>query len=365
MIRAARHLLAMAAAIALVSGSARCVGAAETGAHNDTARFLAGLPPAPTSRLAAWTSESSWQQHAAGLNAAWGRLEREQLGKIRTWSGDYLGTKRPVLYYMFSGPDFLYADAFFPDALTYVLSGLEPVGPVPQVTESNRRSIGRLRNALSSILSLSFFKTISMRSDLGAGAFSGTLPILAVFLARSGKTIEEISLVQLDASGAIVAAGAAGSARGVSNGAKIVFSGPDREPRTLYYFQTDVSNSGPGLGAFLEFCGGLGTGDALVKSASFLMHSDSFSRVRGFLLDRAHAIVQDDSGIPVRFFRAEEWVLVPFGRYLGPISLFSGQYQNGLADLYRRQEPISLEFGIGYRYQKSESNLLMAVRKPQ
>ena len=32
------------------------------------------------------------------------------------------------MFYMFSGPDFLYADAFYSKASTYVLGALEPVG---------------------------------------------------------------------------------------------------------------------------------------------------------------------------------------------------------------------------------------------
>ena len=35
------------------------------------------------------------------------------------------------MFYMFSGPDFLYADAFYSKATTYVLSALDP-GPVPE-----------------------------------------------------------------------------------------------------------------------------------------------------------------------------------------------------------------------------------------
>ena len=40
------------------------------------------------------------------------------------------------MFYMFSGPDFLYANAFFPNASTYILCGIEPVGPVPISTKS-------------------------------------------------------------------------------------------------------------------------------------------------------------------------------------------------------------------------------------
>ena len=42
---------------------------------------------------------------------------------------------------MFSGPDFLYVDAFFRNRTTYVLSGLEPVGQVPAITDASRRSL--------------------------------------------------------------------------------------------------------------------------------------------------------------------------------------------------------------------------------
>ena len=38
------------------------------------------------------------------------------------------------MLYMFSGPDFLYATSFFPNASTYVLAGLEPVGAVSDLT---------------------------------------------------------------------------------------------------------------------------------------------------------------------------------------------------------------------------------------
>ena len=80
-------------------------------------------------------------------------------------------------------------------------------------------------------------------------------------------------------------------------------------------------------------------GDSLVKSASYLLHGSNFSRVRQFLLDRSNSIVQDDTGVPVRLFKPEEWDLKPFGAYLGPIEVFPGMYQPQLAQLFRRGKP--------------------------
>src|SRR5258707_3210642 len=59
-----------------------------------------------------------------------------------------------------------------------------------------------VERSLSSVLSFSFFITKLMKSDLHAGQVSGTLPILYVFLARSGKTVRDVSLISLDDKGA-------------------------------------------------------------------------------------------------------------------------------------------------------------------
>nr|HML28485.1 hypothetical protein [Hyphomicrobium sp.] len=69
----------------------------------------------------------------------------------------------------FSGPDFLYADAFFPSATTYVMAGLEPPGEIPDLRKYSRSQIAGalrdLRDSLSSVLSYSFFQTKFMRID--------------------------------------------------------------------------------------------------------------------------------------------------------------------------------------------------------
>jgi hypothetical protein len=270
------------------------------------------------------------------------------------------------MFYMFSGPDFLYADAFFPNAATYVLSGLEPVGPVPDMTKLSRDSLphvlAHLRSSLNNVLNYSFFVTKDMRRKLGAGQLPGTLPILYVFLARSGKTIRDVTPISLGMDGALLSPGEAGSAV-TASGAKIVFSGSDGRTQTLYYFRTDLSDTGVRGSGFLKFCERLGTGDSFVKSASYLMHSDGFSKVRDFLLTHSASIVQDDSGVPVRFFEPGVWDLRPFGRYLGPIRIFRNRHQAKLRELFLNGKPPQLDFGIGYRWRANESNILLAVRR--
>ncbi len=357
-----RWTVLFAATFMLLAGVVR-VTPAESATPNDVARFLAGLPPSEGSPLSAHTRERAWQSHAAAMESAWANIETRQLSRIRTWSANELARPSDVLYYFFSGPDFLYADAFFPSATTYVMAALEPSGPLPAIGRTRRETLGyglaQLRSSLNSVLNFSFFRTREMRTTLSANTFSGTLPILYIFLARTGKTIDEVTFHDINEDGTLVAEGD-GLPKGAASVAKILFKGGDGKQRTLYYVRTDLSNGGWRKSGFKAFCEKLEPGDALIKSASYLLHSNAFTEVRTHLLERSKRLLQDDSGIPVSFFKTEEWQLRPYGRYLGPISVFPSNYQQRLAELFRRSKPPTIDFGIGYRFRPNESNILIA-----
>jgi hypothetical protein len=355
------RFVVVAAAMFLVA--ALPARAADAVTANDTALFLAGMMPSADSPLMPLTRDPSWQRHARFFDAAFAQLEERQLSRIRAWAAANLAAPKPTMFYMFSGPDFLYADAFYSKATTYVLSALEPPGSVPDLTKLPREGVGaalyNVERSMGSILSFSFFITKQMKVDLRAGGLSGTLPILYVFLARSGKTIREVSPVALDDKGAAYFAGE-NPGKNATHGVRIVFAGNDGQQKTLYYFSTDLSNPSVRVSGFLKFCETLAPGNSLLKSASYLLHSGNFSTVRDFLLAHSATIIQDDSGIPLAYYSPRKWRFFPFGRYAGPIDKFPGKYQELYAELFRRAQPI--DFGIGYRWRSYESNLLLSVR---
>ncbi|NOJ38832.1 hypothetical protein [Bradyrhizobium australiense] len=338
---------------------------AEPATVDDIAKFLAGMMPSADSPLASLTKDPAWQRHAKFFDTAFGQLEQRQISRIRAWADTNLAAPKPTMFYMFSGPDFLYANAFYSKASTYVLSALEPVGSVPDLTRLPRGGIAsalyNVERSLSSILSFSFFITKQMKTDLNAGQISGTLPILYVFLARSGMTVKSVSPISLDDKGAAYFAGENTGPNAV-RGVRVIFVGPDGQEKTLYYFSTDLSNSGVKASGFLKFCATLAPGNSLLKSASYLLHSGNFTTVRDFLLNNSATIIQDDSGIPLAYYSTRKWRLFPFGRYLGPIDEFAGRYQESYAALFRRAQPI--DFGIGYRWRTHETNVLLSVRLP-
>jgi hypothetical protein len=354
-----------ALAAAMFLAAALPARAADTVTADDTARFLAGMPPSANSPLTPLTKDPGWQRHARFFDTAFGQLEQRQVLKIRAWADANLAAPRPTVFYMFSGPDFLYADAFYSKATTYVLSALEPVGSVPDLTRLPRGGIGaalyNVEHSMGTILSFSFFITKMMKADLRADQLNGTLPILYVFLARSGKTIRDVAPIALDDKGAAYF-GNENPGPNATRGVRIIFAGPDGAERTLYYFSTDLSNGGVKASGFLKFCATLAPGNSLIKSASYLLHSGNFTMVRDFLLANSATMIQDDSGIPLAYYSPKKWRLFPFGRYAGPIGEFPGRYQEQYAELFRRAQP--MDFGIGYRWRSHESNLLLSVKLP-
>jgi hypothetical protein len=354
-----------ALAAAMLLAAALPGRAADTVTANDTARFLAGMAPSAESPLTPLTKDPAWQHHARFLDSAFAQLEQRQLSKIRSWAETNLSAPRPTMFYMFSGPDFLYANAFYSKASTYVLSALEPPGSVPDLMKLPRGGLGlalnNVEHSMGSILNFSFFITKLMKVDLRAGQLNGTLPILYVFLARSGKTIRDVSPVALDDKGTAYFANE-NPGPNATHGVRIVFAGGDGEQKTLYYFSTDLSNSGVRSSGFLKFCETLAPGNSLIKSASYLLHAGNFTTVRDFILANSATIIQDDSGIPLNDYNPKKWRFFPFGRYAGPIAEFPGRYQQSYAELFRRSQP--MDFGIGYRWRSYESNLLLSVRLP-
>ena len=355
--------------LTLAWAPARC---AENATFNDTARFLAGLPPAADSPLMPLTKDPSWVAHARFFDSIFAKEDATTLSKVRAFAKAHLTEQHDTMLYTFSGPDFLYATSFFPAAKTYVLAALEPVGNIPQLMNLPRggvyASLHSLEGSLATILNLSFFITKQMKEQLSNGPVYGTLPLLYVFLARTGKTVQDVSLVSLDAQGNFIAAEEAAAATrqrpgpSTAKGVKIVFTDGSGPPQTLYYFSTDISDGGVKNSGFLQFLATLPPADSFIKSASYLLHKDFFSKIRNFLLDHSATILQDDSGIPLVYFDPKKWKLQPFGHYLAPLGIFPGTYQPRMAELFRGAAP--LDFGIGYLWRKDMSNLLLAQRLP-
>jgi hypothetical protein len=334
---------------------------------DDTAHFLAGMPVPSDSPLAQFAQTAAWQEHSRRLEERFTNLI-PRFQKIAGWRAAFLPESNegvPVAFYMFSGPDFLYVDQFFPNASVYVLCGTEPIGPPPDPLHLADMSsaLANLQNSMNSLLRFSFFITKDMKTDLQQPQLRGVLPIFYVLIARADKRIVDVTFVALNRDGTLQE-NESGKTNGTTPGVRIRYvDNRTQNAQTMFYFTTDISDGGiksnPG---FLKFCEHFGVGASLLKSSSYLLFENGFSTIRNFLLDHSRTIVQDDAGIPLGYFNRDKWNLRLFGSYTGPIETFKQHYQPQLRELYQQSNPPPLEFGFGYQWNYKISNLIVAQR---
>jgi hypothetical protein len=330
---------------------------------DDTAHFLAGMPLPKNSALAPLTNDPAWQEHSANFEKAFAKLNTKQLAKLHVWEAQYFAESQehlPVAFYMFSGPDFLYVDQFFPKADVYVLCGKEELGPPPDPLRVGNLSaaLHNLEEAMHSSLRFSFFITKDMKVDLQSQELKGTMPILYVFLARADKSISDVTYGSLTGGGSFQPGRGGGSP-----GVRIQYiDNRSGQQQTLYYFTTDISDGGLASSGFLKFCSQFGVGGSFLKASSYLMFESGFNRIREFILDHSKTIAQDDAGIPISYFNRDKWNVRVFGNYIGPIDIFKQHYQPKLVEIYQQSGPPPLDFNFGYRWNYKESNLIIATR---
>lgn len=86
-----------------------------------------------------------------------------------------------------------------------------------------------------------------------------------------------------------------------------------------------------------------------------------------YMQDKSTLIIQDDSGIPYRYFNSEQWSLALYGTYRYPQKLKDLPYPPHQPSLTRAYElkcyPLPFNFGYGVKRGKGKSNLLLAVKK--
>ncbi|GAC1602572.1 MAG: hypothetical protein NVS3B25_30930 [Hymenobacter sp.] len=346
--------------------------APDTAYAQDVAAFLGGLHPSQHGALAKLAAQPAWQAFARDQDKSWQKYRATHTTRMTKWANTELDSvhhSSPTIFYPFSGPDFLNVFTMFPTSHTYVLMGLEPVGSVPaRASLENPQLLPTVKASLWSVLNFSFFRTNDMAVDLKSVELDGALPLMMLFAARTGNQITAIRLVQLDDAGQLQDAPTdttqANHPKSVP-GVEMKLRGPDGQPKTVYYFSTDLSNHGlnvkPAPAIFVRSLGPLTT---YVKSATYLMHKVYFSEVRALVLRRSRYILQDDSGIAMKYFQKGAWQFNYYGAYKRPINLFAKHYQPELTAAYTDSlhHPKVLPFGTGYNWRQTDSNLLLARR---
>ena len=342
--------------------------------YNNIAMFVAGMKPDTTAPFNELIKKSSWVSYSKGFDTTWEKVKKNSLFKIKLWSDTELteiNKETKTLFYPFSGPDFLYATTFFPNAEKYILFGLEKTGSIPDFKKLNNDNslnniFASINKALEDILKLSFFKTIKMSSALNNENIDGVLPVIMLFMARTGNTIKDIRNATIGIDGKVSVADTFIVYKGnnrFGKGVEITFStyGNDTVNKKLFYFPEDFTdaalNQNPGCKAYLQNIDTNVT--TFLKSASYLLHNSLFVYIRNIILQKSKYLLQDDSGIAYRYFDKTKWKFQLYGTYEKPIQVFSYCYQSDLNAAYiAGAKPFNFKYGYG-----DGKNMLLVRRK--
>lgn len=340
---------------------------------NNVARFIAGLTQDNDNEYKELEGSAYWKNYSNNLSTRFKTLDSTRYSKMRNWREVELkdvNATTEKLFYPFSGPDFLNAYTFFPQAKEYTLLALEPPGKLPTANEikadTSHIYFSSIENGLKAILSFSFFRTEAMEKDFTSKELNGTVHLVSLFAARTGNKILSVEPANIDTLGNIILA-----EKGFCEikGFQMKFEdAKTQEVKTMNYFSLDVSDEGLAKNlCFRKFTASLNGVTTYLKSASYLMHLWNFSFIRNTIINKSNYVLQDDSGIPLKFYKDSVWNKTFYGTYDKPISLFKNKFQESLFKVYNdsisKLKVRKLPFGIGYDYKPNESNLMLFKRK--
>ena len=343
----------------------------KAGTWNDAARFLAGLKGRQSGVYRQFEESPAWRKYCSEWDATWRRAEKEQFQPVDAFQKRELASFRgnsDFVFYPLSGPDILYVTRFFPDSRVFVLAGLEPVGSLRRLggftSENLDRELRGWNQAVWSIFARGFFVTSEMDRYYHGRVSDGLLPTMLLLLARDRYVIERVRYGRIDSSGRFLPEERGEPIRRRHEGVEVCFRrGSETADRTLFYFSTNLGPEFERNPRFSRFLRRLGTPDTLLKSAAFLLHWKMCAGLRNYILEHSNLVLEDDTGIPFRYFRPSDWQVQLFGEYSPPDRLFRRQYQDDLAEAFQDRARVrALGFSLGYGAGRRPSSMILARR---
>src|SRR5262245_25664613 len=360
----------------LLTGSDGRAANQESGEYNRrataTAQLLAGImpnPPEPVfNRL---TETDAWKEHQKWMTAQWAQV-RVRLATMEAWRDaeiKIVNAQKKTLVYPFSGPDFLNAYVLFPDHGRFVFFSLERPGSLPDMESVTLAQFTKLlndvRGAFRDIFERNYFITSYMSKQLTTPWIRGTVPVMATMMALMGRRIVRIEPIDLFPELTHLYDGPDKRPRILLRGVRIDFANPAVPGvQQIYYFSLDATDKALEFyPEFLNWVSQFKPSTALLKSASYLLHDEQFTKTRAMLLESADLVVQDDTGIPYRYLNHAPWHVKLYGRYHKPVRPMAYAYQKDLEAAFNANpEPPDLPFPFGYHWRGKQSALILARR---
>lgn len=315
---------------------------------------------------------SAWKENKIFINTSWKKLEANRLSKLEKWSVTELkdaNANCKTVFYPFSGPDFLTANSFFPNANKFIMLGLEPIGALPEIQRFTnidaKDYCADFKQSLNDIFQRSYFITSYMQRDFQKQKVNGLLPVLCFFVKKTGHDIIDINYLVKQDNGPITEQPY--NTKQKAFGVKVTCR-KDSIVKTIYYFKYDVSNKQfNDTCVFYKFINNNTKGAVTyVKSASYLLHANFMSNMEKLILTNSNYVLEDDTGIPYDHIeKTKAYTIKIYGKYTQPVKDFPYlKMQTGILKAFQTDSANipPLPFHLGYHW-KSKTDLLIYAKK--
>ena len=308
------------------------------------------------------------------FNSNWQNFDENHLQIISKWARKNNIHQPRRIFYPFSGPDINHPLALFPYFNEITMIALEPFGTLDFIENisaldsdkvKHKQYINKIQNiylSIHKVLSRNFFKTNNMKIHINNEAGTGVANVLTVFLALHGYSITNYNYLKFNQEGALKPIKNAQDAIGI----RLYAVDNQNDKKEIIYLSVNLADKYlkriPGLEVWLR---NLKPGfTTLLKSASYLMHYNTFDDIRSMILSKSSFIYTDASGIPFHFFENNKnWKYRFFGTYLRPVQLFQEEFQPDLFIAFIKNKPPLLPFNFGYVFKSGYCHIIEIQRE--
>jgi hypothetical protein len=361
---------------------------------DELSTYLAGLPLDENNRFSPLAELNYYKSYIRSMDKAWNKIDTNYIRYVSDWSKQYLpeANKYNTAIYPLSGADFINLYHFYPNAPRYIMIGLETPGyvndPILFKPQELKTAFYTLDASLNQIAIQNYFTTILMAKKFSNKYFPGVAPVLLVFLKRLGFYIDDLQRISITNEGTIreIEESEVNDTPEAHQGIRIIFhSSGEKKLRELIFLKFFVNeNSASPSSVEGRFLARQKKINLVMKSAIYLLHLEKYKDFINTVLNKVDMVVEDDSGIPIRYFSPNDWDIQVFGNYTRRISIryvtkeanmFKSEKgnvktesqkftQEDLKKIYETQaKPLLFKYGYGGASRVTTRNNLILLRR--
>ncbi len=342
---------------------------------NDVALVISGLPiEGSDSTLKAIQATDYYKAYQKFTEETFAKVKKDMLEPVAKWTAENNvrdGRKNVTCFYPFSGPDFMFANAFYPQAQNYVLLGLERRGSTPnfkKMSENDRKNyFAGLKKSMKYINTRGYFVTSHMGSDYSKTHLNGITHMALYMMMQTNHKIVKVEDGWLSKDGKLTRIDEhAKSPDGAVRLKCIDFTDANQKDlKTLYFFNHNIQDDKVTEHMeMVKFIESFPNRAAYLKAAQCAAFNPDFKVVRD-LVTGSGTIIQDDSGIPYKLLKdTTKFDTKLYGTYTTVISDLSWCLQRDLKkDVVEKGNNADLPFKISYNGNYGKGVIIFAKKK--